>query len=404
MSIENNTISVNNKETIWNKAFTSIFIVNITMNMAQFMMNTLIPKFADFLGANAAVVGIVTGMFAITALSTRPIVGSAIGYFRKNRLLAMAIGFIAFAFVCYGFSNNITMIMIGRLIHGLGMGFTAPICLALASDALPETKMASGIGIFTLGQAVSTAVGPSIGLKLADIFGYNTTFFICAIIMSASLILALRLKITDPDRKERFKISYKSIVAPEVIIPAIIMLLLSGAYSCLNSFIVIYAGLSKVSSIGLFFTVYAISVLFTRPFSGRIADKYGLDKILIPSMLMFALSFLIISLSHSLTMFLISAVISAFGFGICQPAVQTLTMRLVSKERRGIAGNTQYIGVDTGFLITPALAGAIVTFVQNDTGNKILGYEVMYRVMIIPILFALGIFLLKRKELMQKLK
>jgi MFS family permease len=184
-----------------------------------------------------------------------------------------------------------------------------------------------------------------------------------------------------------------------VIIPAIIMLFLSGAYASINGFIVIYAGISNVSSIGLFFTVYAISVLLSRPFSGRIADKYGLDKMLIPGMLIFALSFIIISFSHSLPMFLLSGVISAFGYGICQPLMQTLSLRLVSNERRGVAGNTTYIGVDTGNLVTPVLAGTIVTSVQNITGNSLFGYEVMYRVMIIPVLIALVLFILKRKAL-----
>ena len=137
------------RQTIWNKAFVDIFIINIALNTGQYMMNTLIPKFAEHLGATATIIGMVSGMFAVTALGVRPIVGPATGYFKKNRLLAIAIGSIALAYICYGLSGSVPMLIAGRLLQGIGMGFLAPVLLALASNALPGSKMASGIGIYS---------------------------------------------------------------------------------------------------------------------------------------------------------------------------------------------------------------------------------------------------------------
>jgi MFS family permease len=397
-------INENGKETIWTRAFINIFLLNISVNMAQFMLNALIPKYADKLGAGATVVGMVASMFAVTALCMRPIAGPAIGYFRKNRLLALAVGFITAAFILYGFARSVPMIIAGRLLHGLGMGITGPLSLALASDTLPEKKMASGIGVFSLAQAVSTAIGPSIGLKLTDALGYNITFFIGAAVMGCSLILVSRLKTKEPARDKPFRISLDNIIAREIVTPAVIMFFLSGAYACLNSFIVIYGGLCNVGDIGLFFTAYAVCLLFTRPLSGKIADRYGLDKTMIPAIAMFALAFLCISFSHTLPMFLLSGVISSFGYGVCQPSVQTLCMRLVPSERRGVAGNTTYLGVDMGFLIMPTLAGAFISLVQNGTGSKLYGYETMFRLMILPVVIALVIFVWKRKTLLRQVE
>lgn len=69
---------------IWTKDFVNIFILNFVMSMGQFMMSTLIPKYAYQLGAAASVVGIVTGVFAITALVLRPIAGPAMDYFKRT--------------------------------------------------------------------------------------------------------------------------------------------------------------------------------------------------------------------------------------------------------------------------------------------------------------------------------
>ncbi len=405
MCVMNKNHALSNvSQKIWNKKFINIFTMNVILSMGQFMMNTLLPKYVEHLGATATIVGMVSGIFAVTALGVRPIVGPATSYFRKNRLLAATIGLILLSFIIYGFAGNIPMIIIGRLLHGMGMGFLAPITLALASNTLPSDKMASGIGVFSLAQAISTAVGPTVGLKLQNNLGYNKTFFILAALMCVVLVLSLRLETDEPNRAEGFKISLYNMIDLDVIVPAFIMFFLGGTYSCIGTFIVIYGEACGVKEIGLFFTTYAVCLLFTRPFSGKISDKYGMDKIMIPGIIIFALSFFIIGFSHSLPMFILAGVFSAFGYGICQPSMQTLCMRLVPKERRSVASNTSYIGQDTGILIIPTLAGSIVTFVQNTGGDKIYGYAVMYRVMIIPILIGLIIFLVRRKELIAKCK
>lgn len=389
--------------TVWNEAFISIFIVNIVLNIGLFMMNTLVPVYADHLGASADVVGAVSSMFAVTALCIRPLAGPSMDYFKKNRLLSAAVGSIALAFIFYDFAANIETIAVGRLIHGIGVGVSAPLCLAMASNALPNKKMAYGIGVFTLGQAISIAVGPAIALKLKAMVGYHITFSVGVILMVFCFILSLRLHAEEKTRADRFRISFDKVVAREVIVPAIIMFFLSGSYYCINTFMAIYGGLYGIENIGLFFTAYAICLLASRPLSGKLADKYGLDRIVVPGMLFFAASFVMISFSRSLPMFLLAGAVSAFGYGICQPLIQTLCMQLVSRDRRGVASNTNYIGIDCGTLLGPSLAGIIITSLYNSTRCKVLGYVVMYRVMVIPILIGLLIFIIRRKELIQKL-
>jgi MFS family permease len=210
------------------------------------------------------------------------------------------------------------------------------------------------------------------------------------------------MKTEEADRSSGFKISLNNMIDFEVIVPAIIMFFLGGTYSCINTFIVVYGSACGVEDIGLFFTAYAICLLFTRPISGRIADKYGIDKTVVPGIIIFAISFIIVSFSRTLPMFIIAGAVSAFGYGICQPSIQSLCMSLVPKERRGIAGNTNYMGVDTGYLLVPPLAGSIVTFVQQSGGSKLMGYTIMYRIMTVPILIALVIFLLKKDKLIKK--
>lgn len=397
-------LSTKDNEKIWTKDFINIFIVSFIMNMGQFMMSTLVPKYAYQLGGAATVVGMVTGAFAVTALGIRPIAGPAMDYFKKNRLLSLAIGSITLSFICYGFSRNITTLVIARLIHGIGIGLAAPLSLALVSNILPSGKMASGLGVFALGSAIATAVGPMIGLKLSVVIGYNLTFFLCAIFMATCFVLSLKLKAEVPMRAERFKISLKQIIAPEVILPTLVIFFEVISFSSINAFIVIFGGLCSVGDIGLFFTANAVCLIFIRPFSGKFADKFGIDKTVIPGLILFIAALVLISFSRTLPMFLLAGVITAFGFGISEPILQTMNMQLVPQERRGAAGNTNYMGIDLGLLIGPTLAGLVITAVHNSTGNEVLGFAFMYRVMIIPVLVAMILFAVNRKKLLAMIK
>jgi MFS family permease len=391
-------------QSVWNKAFIQVFIMNIFLMLGLFMMNALVPTYAEFLGATAATVGVVTSMFAVTALAVRPIVGPSTSRYRNNRLLAVAVGITIAAFICYGLADSIPVVIAGRLLHGIGMGFFAPVSMALASDALPSSKLASGMGYFSLGQAIATAVGPALGLELVRQFGYRITFFAGALIMGIVLILSLRLRSEAPQRPSSFKLRWSDIVDRQVLVPAAILFFLSGAYSCINGFILIYGASVGVQEIGLFFTSYAICLFISRPLSGKLADRYGTDKTIIPGMILFALSFILISFSDTLPMFLLAGAVSAFGYGVCQPAIQALCMQLVKKDRRGVAGNTAFIGVDAGYLVAPSLAGAIVTLIQGRGGTVVEGYATMFQLMIIPIVIALVLFLWRRKALLARIR
>jgi MFS family permease len=395
---------VENRDKIWTRDFVTVFAVNFVMSMGQFMINTLLPKYTYHLGGDASVVGMVTGIFAVTALGIRPVAGPAMDYFRKNRLLTLSIGVITLSYACFGFAGGIPMLVAARLLHGIGIGMTAPLCLALVTNNLPIGKVASGLGIFSLGTAIASAFGPSVGLKLADSIGYSDTFLISTALMAVCFGLSLRIRADIPERAGRFKISLNQIVAPEVILPTLVIFLQMISFSSLNSFIAIYGGLTDVADIGLYFTASAVCLILIRPFSGRIADRFGLDKLIIPGLFIFAGALVLTSFCNTLPMFILTGAVTALGYGISEPMIQTMNMQLVPKERRGAAGNTNFLGVDVGMLIGPSIAGFIITGVQKTTGDELLGYRVMYRAMVLPVVAAVVLFMLNRKKLLTRIK
>jgi MFS family permease len=378
-TIQKNTV-------IWNPVYRCVFTANALLFLGIQMVNTLIAKYADYLGASAVTVGMVSSLFAFTALLFKIFSGPAIDSFNRKYILMAAIFAIALSFFGFGFSNSVRMLFVFRLLQGCGQAFTATCCLALAADSLPPDKFGAGIGTFTLAQAACQAIGPAAALSLAEMAGYKLTFIIAGCLTLGAIAVASRISIVHRENKI-FKISPKTIAAKEAIIPAILLFFLQMTFSNINAFLVIFAGNRGVMNIGLFYTLYAAAMLVSPRTTGRIADRFGSVKAIIPALIFFALSFFIISASNSLLMFLGAALVAAFGYGAAQPMVQTICMKSVPEARRGAASSTSYIGQDLGNLAGPIIAGTVV---------EQMGYSVMWRSMIIPVLTAMFLIIVFR--------
>jgi MFS family permease len=383
---------------IWNRAFINIFLVNFFLQMGQQMTNILVPKYADALGASAYIVGVVSSIFAISSLVIRPFATPAFDSFSKKKLLIISIFGIFAVFIGYSLSTSTSVLIAIRLVHGISIGCVAPLSLAIASNMLPESQIGQGIGIFSLGQAVGQAIGPNMGLTLSRMIGYKYTFIIGSAIILIALIFAFFLKELDNERQP-YALRLEKIIEKNAIPSAIILFLLMLSYSSLGGFLAIYGDLLNIKNVGLYFTVYAICLFATRPISGKLLDKYGYGKVLVPGLLCFASSFITLFMSRNLIGILIAAVLNAFGYGACYPIVQSMSMSCVPKNRRGAAGSTSFIGADFGVLMGASLGGLIIDMITLASGSEIRGYSAMYLIMTIPILLCLAYFMMVSKKI-----
>lgn len=379
-------------EKIWNAMFISVFVTNMSLNLAQQMSNSLLAKYADALGAPASQIGMLMSIFALTALLFKVVSAPMMDVYNRKHLVMGAMAIMGVAYVGFALSTSIPSLMVFRMLQGVGNAFGNVCCMALVAQALPKSKFSTGMGYYACAQVVSQAVGPTIGLALADTLGYRVTYFITAAVMLASVVVASRIRLQHK-RKGKLKITLHRIIAREALLPGVVILLLTMGFTTINSFLIVYAGKQGVGDgIGLFFTVYAITMLLTRPMVGRLTDRFGLVKIAIPAMCFTVLSFFIISSANRLEVFLLAAFINAFGYGACQPALQSLSMKSVPNSRRGSASSTNYIGMDIGTLIGPTLAGYCI---------DAFGYGTMWQLMTIPLLMGTVLLFLGRGRVRQ---
>lgn len=378
--------------------FISIFLANMALNLGQQMSNALLSLYAKDMGAPANQIGQLVSMFAITAIIFRFLAGPAMNSFSRKKLVAIAMSFMALAYLGFGFApfianmtglHVITVMKAFRLIQGVGNAFGNSCCLTIVSDTLPKNKFITGMGYYACAQTISQAIGPTIGVTLRGIFGYNITYVIFFFVMCFALVLALHVN-EAPRQKEPFQLNLHNMIAVEALIPAFITLFVAIGFQAINSFMLVYAQERGISGGSYFFTVYALTMLVTRPYIGRLTEKYGFVKVAVPSVLMTSVSLVMIGFASNIWWLLAAAFVNAFGYGAVQPMLQGLCMKAVPNSRRGSASSTNYIFTDIASLIGPTLVG----YVANAFGYV----PKMWFVMTIPIVIsALLIVVFHRK-------
>ncbi|MFA7744287.1 MFS transporter [Salinicoccus roseus] len=161
---------------------------------------------------------------------------------------------------------------------------------------------------------------------------------------------------------------------------SIAMFVLALAYSGILSFVTEYAAeIDLVEAGSFFFLVYGMSLLLSRPFTGRLMDQRGANTVVYPALISFAAGMLMLSQLGAGWMFLAAAVLMGLGYGNFQSIAQVLVIKLTPHHRMGLANSTYFIGLGLG----PLMLGYIV---------PVSGYLGMYMVLVTVILADIGIY------------
>ena len=134
-----------------------------------------------------------------------------------------------------------------------------------------------------------------------------------------------------------------------VSVPMIPYSLFAGVFSiCMSinsSFLVLVGGSRGISNIGVFFTANACALLFVRVVVGRVMDRIGFKRILIPGYLLTGTAMCIMAFATNSWMLVVVGILIAFSQGTAQPMVQAECVRRMP-DKRGLAMSICYVGSD----------------------------------------------------------
>lgn len=389
---------VTDREKLWTKDFVTVSVINFFVFLAHFLLFVTIAAFAvEQFKASIGMAGLVAGIFIIGALIGRLATGRIIEGIGSKKVLIFGTILCILTSALYFASINLMLLIVFRFLNGAAFGVAGTATGTIVAQIIPARRRGEGIGFFSIGAILAVALGPFIGIFLihhAD-FRMIFVFTLFLAVVSFALSFAVHKPVYETPGTDsaseagRFRLSdyleYKAIPI------SVIILVIGFSYSGLLTLISLYAKeihLERAAS--FYFLVYALTVLVSRPFSGRLMDMKGANYVVYPCLLIYAAGMLLFSQIVLGAMLLAAAVMIALGYGNFISCAQAIAIKDVPPHRMGLATTTYFIFVDLGFGLGPYVLGLIV---------PLTGYRGLYFMMTFVILAAVALyyFLLGKK-------
>lgn len=375
------------RENIWTKSFVSLALTQFLLFSVFYALLTTLPIYVIVhLGESESKAGLVVTFMLLSAITIRPFSAKIIDLFGKKSVLVASVLAFLLTTIAYLFTNHFITLSLVRFIHGISFGTLTTVTGAIAADIVPPARRGEGMGYFSMAMNIAVVVGPFVGLLLIQRTSFLHLFIALSIMMVLSLIFSFFVKVDEVLEEETALTTLKlsDLVEVKALPAAIISGLVGFSYGSILSFVPVFAemkGLANVSS--YFFLIFAVVMIVFRPYLGRAFDEKGARVVLVPSLTVFALGLILLSVTNTATIFLLAAAIIGLGYGSVLPGFQTLAVQHSGHKRTSQAMSTFFTLYDLGIALGAFTWGLI---------SSQYGFQVMYIVSSIVVICTMFIF------------
>jgi MFS transporter, DHA2 family, multidrug resistance protein len=188
------------------------WIIALAVTLATFMevldtsiANVSLPHIAGSLSAGQDESTWILTSYLVSNAIVLPLSGwlsSIVG--RKNFYMGCVMLFTISSFMC-GLAPNLGVLILCRVLQGIGGGGLQPSEQAILADTFPPAKRGMAFAIYGVAVVTAPAIGPTLGGWITDNFSWRWIFFINIPVGILSLLLTSRL-IEDPPYFRRRKL------------------------------------------------------------------------------------------------------------------------------------------------------------------------------------------------------
>lgn len=378
-----------NSNQLWSRAFITSALINFALILVFYLLLIVITVYAQqAFNASMSMGGLIMGLFIVGALVGRLSIGSLMPKMGLKPTLMLGLSGFALASLLYFVKINIEMLLFTRFIQGFMVGIASTATGTFAAQVIPAARKGEGISYFGMSSTLATAIGPFVGITLMQYTNFNVLFGLCTVIAIAIWALAW---VTDVPAlykpkaaqvKRGFRLD--SFIETKALPVALVIVLIALGYASVLAFINAYASEQNLlAAAKWFFLVYALVVLLSRPFTGRLLDSHGANAVMYPAFIVFALGLSLLSFANSGMMLLASAVLMGLGFGNMQSSTQAIIVRLAEPHRIGVATTTFFMAMEIGLGFGPYFLGLLL---------PLTGFHNLYLLMAVLVMLSMGVY------------
>lgn len=191
------------------RAVTATGILSFAGIVVETAMNVAFPTLMrDFHVSTSAVQWLTTGYLLVLALVI-PTSSFLKRSFKTKSLFVISNLFFILGTVAAMLAPSFAIILLGRLIQGIGTGIALPLMFNIIVEQVPISKTGTVMGFANLIIAIAPAVGPTMGGFIVKMFGWRVIFLVLLPLLVISLILGIT-SITQKSAIEHLKFDFIS--------------------------------------------------------------------------------------------------------------------------------------------------------------------------------------------------
>ena len=367
---------------------------NFLFFVSMHLLRIPLPLYVERVGGDLSQVGLVMGTFAVSAILARPYVGRLVD--RLGGKPSLLLGSLIFAIgpLLYMVSRSVPALLVARFTHGFGISAITTAYIIIVAALAPPGRRGEAIGLSAAAMPVALMTAPAIGASLLESWGFVPLFILSASLAALSLLTAFFIAEprsadrNDPSHGESEGAFFQVISLRSVWVPSVAMGVMAVTYGSILTFLPLFAIQRGIDNPGLFFTAYGLTLIAAQVLAGRVSDRVGRHRVIVPAMVLLALAFPVLASVQSLPLLLGVAVLYGLGFGSARATLNALMVDGVPTSIRGMAMSIAYGSFDLGVGLGSYLLGWVA---------QIWGYQVMYGSVGVVCLLGVAVFALLAK-------
>ena len=361
-------------------AFFVIMLANVFFFFSFQGIFPVLPRFiADVVlrqppGRVGGQVGLATTVLALVAVLTRIPAGRLTDLWGQRRFMLFGALCFTVAPLIYAVSQSMPLLLLGRLMHGLGLGTFTTAFQAFITELSPAGRRGEALGLAGASSSVAFVTAPLVGDWLAANRGYLLLFNVSAAAAAISVVLtalawAYRPQSDGGGSTESPRVtggSHSPVARPSlaqvdeemlaglrmtlaqkgVQASILTMAALGIPFGAFITFLPLFAEERQITGVGVVFSVYAAIILLAQPLSGWLSDRAGRSAVILPGLIITSLATVFLALDGALWVFVLAGGLLGMGSGLTRGGIDALTQDSVSPALRGTAAAVQYTSFD----------------------------------------------------------
>jgi MFS transporter, ACDE family, multidrug resistance protein len=345
-----------------------IALIPLVMVLGNSMLVPVLPTMKSKLNLSEFQVSLTITAFSLAAGLIIPLVGYLSDRFGRKWIIVVSlviygIGGILSGIAAWFMDNSYVIILIGRIIQGIGAAGTSPIAMALIGDVYSGAQESKALGIIESTNGLGKILSPIIGSLIALIVWFAVFFTFPILCFATAIFVWAGVKEKKKNKgkplpeylgalKQIFKQKGKWLV-PAFFVGSVGLFILFGVLFYLSDILetkykidgIIKGCILAIPLLGMVITAYITGAKIKQ-------NKPLIRKIMVTGLLLLTAAMLTVSFFQQIYLLIGFLTLGSIGTGLLLPCLNTLITGAVEKAERGMItslyGSVRFLGVAFG--------------------------------------------------------